>query len=81
MDRAELAAVFCGGFLGALARAGAERALPVHAGRWPWATFAVNILAALLLGWFVTHLAEHHRSLRVRARTGARSSRSASAGR
>jgi CrcB protein len=68
-DRGELAAIFCGGFLGALARAGVEQALAVRAGQWPWATFAVNILAALLLGWFVTHPREHARGVHPHSRS------------
>jgi CrcB protein len=57
-DPAELAAVFAGGFAGALARAGLTEALPHTAGDWPWATFAVNILGAFALGYFVTRLQE-----------------------
>lgn len=57
-DRGELVAIFLGGFIGALARGGVTQALTVRAGEWPWATFAVNIVAALLLGYFVTHLRE-----------------------
>ena len=30
----------------------------MHTGEWPWATFAVNLLAALLLGYFITRLQE-----------------------
>jgi hypothetical protein len=37
-DRRELAAVFCGGFLGAVARTEVAHALPYSSGRWPWAT-------------------------------------------
>jgi len=69
-DRGELAAIFLGGFIGALARAGVAQGLTAGPGEWPWATFAVNIVAALLLGYFVTHLRErapawhrHSRSL------------------
>jgi fluoride exporter len=58
LDRQELAAIFAGGFLGAIARAGLAQSLAVGADEWPWATFAVNILAALLLGYFVTSLQE-----------------------
>lgn len=46
----ELAAIFAGGALGTLARAGVVEALPPTAGSWPWATFAVNVAGALLLG-------------------------------
>jgi CrcB protein len=44
--------------VGALARAGLSEAAPVRAGEWPWATFAVNVLGAFLLGYFVTRLQE-----------------------
>jgi CrcB protein len=57
-DRRELAAIFAGGCLGALARSALAQALQVRPGEWPWATFAVNILAALLLGYFITRLQE-----------------------
>jgi len=58
VDHQELAAIFAGGFIGALARAALAQSLAVGAGEWPWATFAVNILAALLLGYFLTRLQE-----------------------
>jgi CrcB protein len=57
-DRRELAAIFAGGVIGALARAGLGEALPHGAGEWPWATFAVNVFGAFLLGYFVTRLQE-----------------------
>ena len=36
--------------LGALVRLGVVEALPPTAGRWPWATFLVNVAGAFLLG-------------------------------
>ncbi len=55
IDRRELGAIFLGGALGALLRAGLAEAFPVGAGNWPWATFVVNITGAALLGyWFTT---------------------------
>lgn len=57
-DPREVAAVFAGGALGALARAGLSQWLPTEPGRWPWATFTVNLVAAFLLGWAVTRLLE-----------------------
>jgi CrcB protein len=57
-DRRELAAVFAGGALGTLARAGFEALAAPDPGRWPWPTFTVNIVGALLLGVFVTRLLE-----------------------
>jgi CrcB protein len=58
LDRRELAAIFAGGMAGALARAGLARAVDTPPGHWPWATFAVNVAGAFLLGYFVTRLQE-----------------------
>lgn len=58
LDARELAAVFAGGALGTLARAALAEALPHRPTEWPWTTFAVNIVAAALLGFFVTRLQE-----------------------
>jgi CrcB protein len=57
-DARELAAVFVGGFLGAVARAGLVEALPHGAGQWPWATFAANVAGAFALGALTTRLQE-----------------------
>ena len=57
-DRRELAAIFAGGVVGALARAGLAEALPHNSAQWPWATFVVNALGAFLLGYFATRLQE-----------------------
>lgn len=57
-DRRELAAIFVGGFAGAVARAEMVQALPFHAGSWPWATTLVNLVGALLLGYLTTRLQE-----------------------
>ena len=57
-DRRELAAIYLGGVVGALARVGLSEALPHGVGTWPWATFSVNMTGAALLGWFVTRLGE-----------------------
>jgi CrcB protein len=55
VDRRELGAIFIGGALGALVRAGLAEALPDPGVGWPWATFLVNIAGAALLGyWFTT---------------------------
>jgi CrcB protein len=56
-DRSELLAIFAGGCLGALARAGLVEWLPTGSG-WPWATFAVNVVGAFVLGYVVTRLQE-----------------------
>jgi CrcB protein len=58
VDGRELAAVFAGGFAGAIARAALAEALPVSAGGWPWATFVVNVAGAFALGYFTTRLQE-----------------------
>lgn len=52
----ELAAVYLGGMAGALARVGLADAFPAGAGQWPWPTFAVNMVGALLLGYIVARL-------------------------
>jgi fluoride exporter len=57
-DRRELAAIFCGGIAGALARTGLAQAFPDNAHSWPWAIFVINIAGAFLLGYLVTRLAE-----------------------
>lgn len=55
VDRRELGAIFIGGALGALLRAGLAEALPLPDSGWPWATFLVNVAGAALLGyWFTT---------------------------
>jgi CrcB protein len=58
VDRRELAAVFAGGCVGAVARAELAEALPHGSGQWPWATFGVNVAGAFLLGYFTTRLQE-----------------------
>lgn len=51
------AAVFAGGCLGALARAGLDRAIPADRA-WPWATLSANLVGTALLAWFATRLQE-----------------------
>ena len=58
-DPRRLAAIYVGGVLGALARVGLAEAAPHGPGGWPWATFAVNMAGALLLGYFVARLRDH----------------------
>ena len=58
VDRSEIAAIFAGGALGTLLRAALAEAFPRPAASWPWPTFAVNVVAAFLLGYFVTRLQE-----------------------
>ena len=57
-DWRELAAIFAGGFIGAIARAELLEALPANAAEWPWATFIANVVGAFLLGYFATRLQE-----------------------
>ena len=57
-DGRTITAIFVGGALGTLARAALAEAFPHAATAWPWPTFAVNIAAAFLLGYFVTRLQE-----------------------
>jgi fluoride exporter len=57
-DRRELAAIFAGGVIGALARVGLLQVGLRSAPAWPWATFVANIVGAFLLGYFTTRLQE-----------------------
>jgi fluoride exporter len=58
-DLRRLAAIYVGGAIGALARVGLAQAAGSGPGEWPWATFAVNMIGALLLGYFVARLRDH----------------------
>jgi fluoride exporter len=58
IDAGELAAIFAGGFAGALARWRLEVALPAAPGHWPWGTFCANLAGSFVLGWVVTRLQE-----------------------
>src|SRR3954449_5905459 len=57
-DPRELAAIFAGGFIGAIARAELGELVPAGGPGWPWATFIANIGGAFLLGYFATRLQE-----------------------
>lgn len=57
-DYRELAAVFAGGALGALARATLSALAIPDPARWPWPTFTVNVVGAFLVGYFTTRLLE-----------------------
>jgi CrcB protein len=57
-DYRELVAIFVGGALGTLARTGLSTLLVSDPASWPWPTFAVNIVGAFLVGYFVTRLLE-----------------------
>lgn len=58
LDRRELGAIFAGGAVGTLARAGLSEAFPHAPTQWPWGTFIANALAVVLLGYVVTRLQE-----------------------
>lgn len=58
MDGREIAAIFVGGAIGTLLRAGLGQWLTTPSGGWPWATFVVNVVAAFALGYFSTRLLE-----------------------
>jgi CrcB protein len=51
-------AIFAGGVVGALARAGLGRAQPVHGHGRPWASFVANMAGTAALGYFATRLQE-----------------------
>jgi CrcB protein len=56
-DHRELAAIFAGGAVGALARVWIGLHL-APADVWPWATFAINLAGSAALGFIITFLAE-----------------------
>lgn len=58
-DPRKLLAIYAGGVVGALIRVGLAEAASTSPGQWPWATFAVNIAGALLLGYFFTLFRDH----------------------
>jgi CrcB protein len=57
LDRRELAAIFAGGVVGALARVWIGQHL-LTADRWPWATFVINLSGTIMLAYSVTRLQE-----------------------
>ncbi|MFB4262602.1 CrcB family protein [Nonomuraea sp. GTA35] len=62
-----LAAIAAGGALGALARYGAQTALPSGPADFPWATFLVNVSGCLLIGVLmvvITEVRTAHRLVR-----------------
>jgi CrcB protein len=69
IDRRELGAIFFGGAMGTLLRAGLAEALPDPGAGWPWATFVVNVIGTALLGYWFTVL-PHSRYRRPLLTTG-----------
>jgi fluoride exporter len=59
LELRRLAAIYAGGTIGALVRVGLAEAAPSGPAEWPWATFAVNMAGALMLGYFVARLRDH----------------------
>jgi CrcB protein len=59
LDPRKLAAIYLGGVVGALVRVGLAELASTAPGQWPWATFAVNMVGALLLGYFFMLFREH----------------------
>lgn len=68
-----LAAIACGGVIGALGRYGLQTAYPHAAGGFNWAIFAVNVSGCLLIGLLATAIAARpgtHRLVRPFLVTG-----------
>jgi CrcB protein len=57
-DPRELAAIFAGGMLGALARVWISQHLVTAGDQWPWAIFLVNVSGSVVLAYSVTRLQE-----------------------
>lgn len=57
-DRRELAAIFGGGAVGALARVWLGLHIVQADGTWPWTIFAINLSGSFALAYFATRLAE-----------------------
>jgi CrcB protein len=57
-DPRKLLAIYLGGVAGALIRVGLAELAATGPGQWPWATFAVNLAGALLLGYFFARFRE-----------------------
>jgi len=58
-DLRRLAAIYVGGVIGALIRVGLSQVTPHGPDTWPWGTFAVNMVGALLLGYVFARLRDH----------------------
>jgi fluoride exporter len=58
IDIREYGAIFCGGFVGAIARVCLVQGFTRGDATWPWPTFIANLTGAFLLGYFSTRLQE-----------------------
>lgn len=58
LDLQELAAIFAGGAIGAIARVWLSQHLAQGDASWPWTIFAINITGSFALGYFATRLQE-----------------------
>lgn len=59
-------AVALGGAVGATARYAVARLFPIHPDAFPWATFTVNVLGCLAIGWCLAHVERDRFSPEVR---------------
>lgn len=57
-DRQELAAIFAGGVLGAVARVWLSQRYVQGDASWPWTVFAINVTGSFALGYLTTRLQE-----------------------
>ncbi len=57
-DRQELAAIFAGGAIGAVARVWLSQHFADGPTSWPWAIFAINVSGSFALAYFATRLQE-----------------------
>jgi CrcB protein len=69
-DHRELLAVALGGIVGAVVRTALAGWFPHHADAWPWATFGVNLVGAVVLGAVITLIHERHAFRRRLLATG-----------
>lgn len=58
-DPRKLLVIYLGGVAGALLRVGLAELAATEPGQWPWATFAVNLVGTLLLGYFFARFRDH----------------------
>jgi CrcB protein len=59
IDRREIAAIFAGGAVGAVARVWIVQHLSTPDDSWPWAIFVINVSGSFALAYFATRLQEH----------------------